>query len=205
LLKIVGFTEKEYSVCKAKSEKVVKDFNSKGFATISLRCATVCGWSPRMRFDLIVNTLTSHAIINNKITVWGGEQKRPQIHIDDLTNYFIELINMDEEKIGGKIYNAGGQNTTIMEIAYTIRDVLDKRLEIKNTPPRDDERTYHVSSEKIAKELNLIPKKTIKDAILDIIYAYKQGLWINPYDSIYHNVKRMKILGLDKLLYNKSL
>jgi nucleoside-diphosphate-sugar epimerase len=189
---------KEYSVCKAKSEVIVKKYNTDDFATISLRCATVCGWSLRMRFDLIVNTLTSYAIINNKITVWGGDQKRPQIHIDDLTNYFIELINMPEEKIGGKIYNAGGENTTIMKIAESIRDVMSGKLDIKNAPARDDERTYHVCSDKIAKELNLIPQKTIKDAIVDIIYAYKQGLWKDPYDSIYHNLKRMKNLGLDK-------
>lgn len=189
---------KEYSVCKAKSEEIVKDFNSINFATISLRCATVCGWSPRMRFDLIVNTLTAHAIVNDKITVWGGEQKRPQIHIDDLTNYFIEIINMPEEKIGGKIYNAGGQNITIMEIAESIRDVMAGNPDIIKAPPRDDERTYHVSSEKIEKELNLVPKKTIKDAIKDITAAYEAELWKDPYKSLYHNVSRMKELGFDR-------
>lgn len=189
---------KEYSICKAKSEELVREYNSENFATISLRCATVCGWSPRMRFDLIVNTLTAHAIINDKITVWGGEQKRPQIHIDDLTNYFIELIDIPEEKIGGKIYNAGGQNITIMEIAESIRDIMGGNLDIIKAPPRDDERTYHVRSEKIEKELNLVPKKTIKDAIKDIIEAYEAELWKNPYKSLYHNVSRMKELGFDK-------
>jgi nucleoside-diphosphate-sugar epimerase len=189
---------KEYSICKAKSEELVRDSNSENFAAISLRCATVCGWSPRMRFDLIVNTLTAHAIINDKITVWGGDQKRPQIHIDDLTDYFVKLIDMPGEKIGGKIYNAGAHNTSISEIAETIREVMGGKLEIVNAPPRDDERTYHVSSEKIAKELNLIPRKTIKDAIMDIIDAYERELWKNPNESIYHNVGRMKILGLDE-------
>lgn len=189
---------KEYSICKAKSEELVREANSEDFATVSLRCATVCGWSPRMRFDLIVNTLTAHAKVDKKITIWGGEQERPQIHIEDLTGYFIKIIDMSADKIAGKIYNAGGQNTSIGEIAETIKDVMGGELEIIYAPPRDDERTYHVSSEKIAKELNLIPQKNIKDAILDIIHAYEQGLWKKPDNSIYHNVRRMKLLGLDK-------
>jgi len=188
---------KEYSVCKAKSEVIVRDYNNSDFTTLSLRCATVCGWSPRMRFDLIVNTLTFHAIINNKITVWGGQQKRPQIHIDDITDYFIELINIPAEKIGGKIYNAGGQNTTILEIAQSIKEIMGDTVDIIDAPPRDDERTYHVSSKKIAEDLNLMPQKTIKDAIKGIIHAYDQGLWKNPLDSLYHNVRRMKLLGMD--------
>ncbi|MDY6953918.1 MAG: NAD-dependent epimerase/dehydratase family protein, partial [Thermodesulfobacteriota bacterium] len=171
---------KEYSVCKAKSETIVKDYNDGKFTTLSLRCATVCGWSPRMRFDLIVNTLTFHAIINNKITVWGGQQKRPQIHVDDITDYFVQLIDMPARKIGGKIYNAGGQNATILEIAQQVREVMARDINIVQSPPREDERTYHVSSDRIAKELGLTPKKDIKDAIASIIEAYEHGLWKDP-------------------------
>jgi nucleoside-diphosphate-sugar epimerase len=151
-----------------------------------------------MRFDLIVNTLTFHGIINNKITVWGGEQKRPQIHIDDITDYLVGLIDMPAKKIGGKIYNAGGQNATILEIAQQVREVMARDIEIVQSPPREDERTYHVSSDRIAQELGLTPKRGIKDAIASIIEAYEQGLWKDPDLSVYHNVKRMKMLGMDK-------
>ena len=187
---------KEYSICKAKSEETVKEFNSSDFVTTSLRCATVCGWSRRMRFDLIVNTLTFHALLYKKITVWGGDQQRPQIHIQDITDYFIELLTVAPHLIGGEVFNAGGQNASIMEIAETIRAVLGPEIEIEAAPPRDDERSYHVSSEKIARTLGLRPKRTIHDAVHDIADAYRQGLWADPLDPIYHNVKRMKMLGL---------
>jgi nucleoside-diphosphate-sugar epimerase len=185
---------KEYSICKANSEEIVKGYNSDDFATISLRCSTICGWSPRMRFDLIVNTLTGYAIANRKLDVWGGEQKRPQIHIDDITTYFVKILEMPKKKIGGKIYNAGGQNVTILDIANTIKQALPFKIDIELFPPRDDERSYHVSSGKIKDELGLEPEKTIKDAIIDIYDAYNRGLWKDPDDMLYHNIKRMKYL-----------
>lgn len=187
---------KEYSICKAKSEEITKEFNSPDFITTSLRCATVCGWSRRMRFDLIVNTLTSHALLYKKITVFGGDQQRPQIHIQDITDYFVELVTVPSNLIGGEVFNAGGQNASILDIAETIRAVIGEEIEIENTPPRDDERSYHVTSEKIARTLGFRPKRTIHEAVRDITQAYRQGLWRDPLDSIYHNVKRMKVLGL---------
>jgi len=187
---------KEYSICKAKSETIVNNFNAPDFITTSLRCATVCGWSYRQRFDLIVNTLTYHALLYKKLTVFGGEQQRPQIHIDDLTDYFIALLNAPFHLIGGETFNAGGQNASILEIAQTVRDVLDEEIDMELLPPRDDERSYHVSSEKIANVLGLRPKRSIRDAISDIVIAYQKGLFTDPLDSLYHNVKRMKLLGL---------
>lgn len=191
---------KEYSVCKAKSEVLVKEANSSDFVGVSLRCATVCGWSPRLRLDLIVNTLAANAIAKKEIVVYGGDQKRPQIHIDDLTNYFIELMNIPAEKIFRKIFNAGGQNVTIMEIAQTIKEIMGENLKLKSAPSRFDERTYHVSSEKIFNELGLSPKKTISDAIKEIHYAYSIGFWEDPENIFFHNVKWMKSLGFDQNL-----
>lgn len=187
---------KEYSICKAESEEITERFNSSDFVTTSIRCATVCGWSPRMRFDLIVNTLTFHALLYKKITVFGGDQQRPQIHIQDITDYFTELLTAPAHLISGEVFNAGGQNASILEIAETIRAVLGHEIEIETAPPRDDERSYHVSSEKIARTLDLRPKRAIRDAIVDIANAHQQGDWADPLDFIYHNVKRMKVLGL---------
>lgn len=187
---------KEYSICKAKSEEVTKEFNSPDFVTTSLRCATVCGWSRRMRFDLIVNTLTYHALLYKKITVLGGDQQRPQIHIQDITDYFMELLTAPAHLIAGEVFNAGGQNASISDIAEAIKEIIGEEIEIEKAPPRDDERSYHVSSEKIVRTLGLRPKKTIHDAVFDIADAYQKGLWVDPLDSIYNNVKRMKILGL---------
>ena len=182
----------EYARCKAASETLVKQHNSDKFTTVSLRCGTVCGWSPRMRFDLSTNTLAAHAIATKKLTVWGGEQKRPQIHLDDATDFIIKLTDVPAAKIGGRIFNAAGHNTTVQEIAETIQHVLNGELELTIGPARADERSYHVSSERIAKELGFGMKKTIRDAIVDIMNAYRAGWWVNPEDPIYHNVQQMK-------------
>jgi nucleoside-diphosphate-sugar epimerase len=185
----------EYAVCKAKSEAIVQQHNSERLTTVSLRCGTVCGWSPRMRFDLSTNTLAAYAIINKKLTVWGGEQKRPQIHIDDITDFICKVLAISPEKIGGKIFNAAGNNTTVREIAETIKEVMNGDLELRNGPPRSDERSYHVSSDKIGRELGFSMTKTVRDAVTDIMKAYQNGLWKDPDDSLYHNVKRMRSTG----------
>jgi nucleoside-diphosphate-sugar epimerase len=182
----------EYSRCKAKSEELVRDYNRDKFTTVSLRCGTVCGWSPRMRFDLSTNTLTARAIVDKELQVWGGEQRRPQLHIEDATDFIIKLLSAPVEKIGGQVFNAAGANTTVREIAETIKKVLGGDLKLVDAPPREDERTYHVSSEKIRKELGCFPQRTIRDAVVDIVRAYENGFWKNPDDALYHNVKRMK-------------
>jgi len=184
----------EYARCKAMSEAAVKQFSSDTFTTVSLRCGTVCGWSPRMRFDLCANTLAAYAISRKKLTVWGGGQKRPQIHLDDVTDFIVELMAVPAAKIGGRIFNAAGYNTTVQEIAETIKDVLGGDLELTHGPARNDERTYHVSSERLAKELGFSMKKTIRDAVVEIMNAYRNGWWSNPDDSIYHNVQKMKAM-----------
>ncbi|MCE3259186.1 MAG: NAD-dependent epimerase/dehydratase [Bacteroidetes bacterium] len=139
----------EYARCKVKSERLVQEQSSPAFTAVSLRCGTVCGWSPRMRFDLSVNTLTAVGLNNKQLTVWGGSQKRPQIHIDDITRFFVSLVTAPSEKINGKIFNAAGHNTEVMQIAETIKKVLNNELELISAPPRDDERSYCVSSELI--------------------------------------------------------
>ena len=184
----------EYARCKAKSETLVKQYNTDRFTTVSLRCGTVCGWSPRMRFDLCANTLAAYAISQKKLMVWGGAQKRPQIHIDDVTDFLVQLISVPAAKIGGRIFNAAGYNTTVQEIAETIKDVLNGNLELTNGPARNDERTYHVSSERIAGELGFTLKKTIRDAVVDIMKAYQEGRWTNPDDPLYHNIQQMKAM-----------
>ena len=184
----------EYSVCKAKSESIVKDYNRDSFTTINLRCGTVCGWSPRMRFDLCANTLTAYALVNRKLTVWGGAQQRPQIHIADLADFVVESLTISADKIGGKTFNAAGHNSSVMKIAETIREVMNGDLELNSAPPRVDERSYHVSSEKMARELGFEPQRGIKDAVVEIVEAYQSGQWKDPHDSLYHNVKRMQAL-----------
>jgi nucleoside-diphosphate-sugar epimerase len=189
---------KPYSFWKARGEELLRDAASPDFATLSLRCATVCGWSPRLRLDLIVNTLTAQALVHRRLVVWGGQQERPQIHIQDLTDYFVALLEMPTERIAGRIYNAGGENATIARLAETIRGELDGALQIEWAPARDDERSYHVSSERLRRELGLEPTRTVRDAVGELVGAYRRGDWADPDDDLYHNVRRMRNLAIDR-------
>jgi len=184
-----------YSETKAESEVFVREANTKDFTTVILRPATVCGYSPRMRLDLTVNILTEQAINKGKITVFGGKQKRPNIHIEDITDYYIDLLNIEKEKVAGETFNAGYENYTLMEIAELIRSVIGD-VEIITTETNDS-RSYHISSKKIKDRLGFYPKKTVKDAIIDLKYAFSEGLIPNPSDTIYRNITRMKEIGIE--------
>jgi nucleoside-diphosphate-sugar epimerase len=184
----------EYAACKAKSEEVVKQYNGQ-LTTVSLRCGTVCGWSPRMRFDLSANTLTAYAIVNGKLSVWGGDQTRPQIHIQDVTDFIAGLLTVSDEKIAGQVFNAAGYNLTVRETAAIIKEEMHGALELTSAPARSDERSYHVSSEKIVRQLGFNMKKTVRDGVADIIRAHDQGLWKDPDDRLYHNIQVMQAMG----------
>ena len=182
----------DYSKYKVLCEDVLAEEREPGFVTVVLRPATVCGYAPRLRLDLTVNILTMHALTKGKITVFGGNQKRPNIHIEDITDYYCDLIEIPSEKIAGKTFNAGYENFTVMEIAEMVRDIVGRNVVIEVTPT-DDNRSYHISSAKIEKELGLRPKKTIRDAISDIKIAHEKGLL--DWDNInFYNVKKMKTL-----------
>ncbi len=181
-----------YSKTKADSEPKVMALQSSDFTVVTIRPATVCGYSPKMRLDLSVNILTMHAITKGVITVFGGNQKRPNIHIDDITDYYVQLLALPKEKIAGKIYNAGYENHTINQIAEMVRDIIGPSVKIEVTPSNDN-RSYHVSSEKIKNELGLTPKKTIRDAVLDIKHAAELGT-LDWNDINFYNVKKMKQL-----------
>lgn len=182
----------DYSRYKALCEEVLLSKREPGFVTLVLRPATVCGYSPRQRLDLAVNILTNHAINNGKITVFGGQQKRPNIHIEDMTDLYLKSLQWPDEAIDGKIFNAGYENHTLMEIAEMTRQVVGESVEIMTTPT-DDLRSYHISSEKIKQELGFIPAHTIKEAIEDLASAFKANQIPNSFtDSRYYNVKVMK-------------
>ena len=181
-----------YSKTKADAEFLVMALASPKFSVVTIRPATVCGYSPRMRLDLSVNILTMHAITRGIITVFGGKQKRPNIHIDDITDYYVDLLKIPPNKINGGIYNAGYENYTIMEIAEMVRDIIGSEVKIE-VAQTNDNRSYHVSSEKIKHELGLYPKKTLRDAVLDIKSASDEGK-IDWNDIKFYNVKKMKQL-----------
>lgn len=183
----------DYSKYKAICEKYILNAQTDKFIVLILRPATVCGYSSRMRLDLTVNILTINALVNKKITVFGGSQKRPNIHIDDMTDLYVQTLKYPDSKIAGKIYNAGYDNYTVMEIARMVKRVAGgKEIEIE-VKPTNDLRSYHISSEKIKKELGFVPKHTVEEAILDLKRAYETGKIPNPMeDERYYNIRKMQ-------------
>jgi len=186
----------DYSKFKVMCEEYLLKVREPGFVTLIIRPATVCGYSPRLRLDLTVNILTNHAINNKKITVFGGQQLRPNIHIEDMTDLYIQSLELPDELIDGKVFNAGYENHTVSEIARMVRDVIGEEVEIVTTPT-DDNRSYHVSSEKIKEELGFIPKHTIEDAVRELKGAFEAGKLPNSMSDIrYYNIKTMQSINL---------
>lgn len=186
----------DYSKYKALCEEVLLSKREPGFVTLILRPATVCGYSPRLRLDLTVNILTNHAVNNGKITVFGGAQKRPNIHIEDMTDLYVKCLSYPDEAIDGKIFNAGYENHTVMEIAEMVRNVVGEQVDIVTTPTNDN-RSYHISSAKIKEELGFVPQHTIEEAAKDLVAAFNQGLIPDPMTNIlYYNIKTMQAINL---------
>ena len=191
-----------YNKYKGMCEPLLWKHQAPGFTCVTIRPATVCGYSPRTRMDLSVNILTNHAVNNNKITVFGGTQLRPNLHIQDMCDLYQLLLELPDEKIAGQTFNAGYQNLSIMEIAQIVRRVVKEEFPEKGeieitTTPTDDIRSYHINSDKIARIIGFRPKHTIEDAARDLCKAFKAGkLPASMSDDIYFNVKRMKRLGI---------
>jgi nucleoside-diphosphate-sugar epimerase len=186
----------DYSKYKALCEEVLLEKRAPGFVTLILRPSTVCGYSPRLRLDLTVNILTNHAVNNRKITVFGGQQMRPNIHIEDMAQAYIKSLEWPDDAIDGKIFNVGFDNFTVSEIADKVRMVVGEDIEIVTTPT-DDNRSYHVSSEKIKKELGFVAEHTVEEAIRDLVLSFQAGKIPNPMtDAIYYNIKTMQELHL---------
>jgi nucleoside-diphosphate-sugar epimerase len=182
----------DYSKYKAKCEEVLMKEAADDFVVTVIRPSTVCGYSPRLRLDLTVNILTNHAINKGEITVFGGEQKRPNIHIEDMADLYVFLLDLPDEKIQRKIYNAGYENYKVKEIAEMVRKVIGSHIPIK-TVPTTDTRSYHVSSKKIKEELGFTPKHTIEEAVRDLKKAFEAGKIPNSMDDIcYYNIKTMQ-------------
>ena len=186
----------DYSKFKAECESVLLGYADNSFICSIVRPATVCGFSTRQRLDVVVNILVNYAFNKRVIRVFGGDQYRPNLHIDDMCRAYECLLEEAAERIQGQIFNVGGINHTVTEIAQIVQD---------NTPgesvvqfePTDDNRSYRISSERIAERLGFVPRKGVDDAVRDLVVAFEAGLLPKSMeDSRYFNIKRMnEILG----------
>lgn len=172
------------------------------FVWVTIRPATLCGYSPRCRLDLSVNILTNHAVNKGRITVFGGEQKRPNLHIQDMVDAYRLLLTLPDDRIDRRTYNCGFQNHTIREIADMVKEVVESEypdrapIEIDVTAS-DDKRSYHINSEKIQRELGFKTKHSIRDAVRDLCQAFREGKLPNSFDDDnYYNVRKLKALNI---------
>jgi len=189
-----------YNKYKGMCEPLLFKHQSEDFVCVTIRPATLCGYAPRQRLDLSVNILTNHGINNGKITVFGGSQKRPNLHVQDMVDLYLMLLEAPDEKIAGEIFNAGFQNLSIMEIAQIAKRIVQEYFPDRGdipivTTPTDDIRSYHVNSDKIQRVLGFVPKRSVEDAIRDLCIAFRDGKLPNSMDdTFYFNVRRLKAM-----------
>ena len=139
----------DYSKFKADCEKILLEFNSSDFTNIIIRPATVCGYAPRQRLDVVVNILTNLAYHKRIISVFGGEQLRPNIHIRDMVESYLSLLKSPSKLVKSEIFNAGYENQSVKSLAETVKEVVGEDVKLNYTPT-DDNRSYHISSKKIS-------------------------------------------------------
>jgi nucleoside-diphosphate-sugar epimerase len=190
-----------YNKYKGMCEPLLFKHMADDFTCVTIRPATVCGYSPRTRLDLSVNILTNHAVTKGEITVFGGTQLRPNLHIGDMCDLYQLMLEAPHEKIHGNTFNAGYQNQSIADIAEIVRTVVEAEFPEKApmeivTTPSDDNRSYHINSDKIRQVLGFEAKRSIEDAVRDLCQAFREGkLPDSMDDDRYYNVRTMKALN----------
>ena len=187
----------DYSKYKARCEEILREYQSADFTTVTLRPATVCGFSPRLRLDLTVNLLTNHAVNNGRIRVFGGSQYRPNLHIDDMTDLYVRLLELPDESVAGKVWNAAAENLPVREIAEIVRETVGPETVDVVTEPTDDLRSYRISSSKIRAEIGFSPQHSVRDGVCDLLAAFRSGRIPDPMnDARYYNIEMMRILNM---------
>jgi nucleoside-diphosphate-sugar epimerase len=190
-----------YNKYKGMCEPVLLEHQSPDFVCCIIRPATLCGHAPRQRLDLSVNILTNHAVTNGRITVFGGTQLRPNLHVQDMCDLYRLLTRIEDEKIAGQTFNCGFQNMSIMDIALIVKKIVEEEMPDRRdidivTTPTDDIRSYHINSDKIQHTIGFRPSHTIEDAVRDLCRAFKAGLLPDSMtNEWYYNVKTLQKLN----------
>jgi len=190
-----------YNKYKGMCEPLLFKHTDESFTGVVFRPATVCGYGPRQRLDVSVNILTNHAINKGKITVFGGDQLRPNLHIQDYVDVCDLLLTAPNGKVANRVYNVGYQNISIMDIARTVKRVVEEEFPKNGEIPivvteSDDPRSYHINSDRIERDLGFRAKLGIDEAVRDLCSAFKQGLLADSFDDDkYFNVRTMQAIG----------
>ncbi len=189
-----------YNKYKGMCEPLLFKHMDDNFTCVTIRPATICGYAPRLRLDLSVNILTNHAINNGKIMVFGGDQLRPNLHVQDMCDLYTLLLTVSKEKIAGQTFNAGYENMSIRDIAQVVKGVVEQEFPQKaplalEVTESNDNRSYHINSDKIKRCLGFEPKLSVEDAVRDLCHAFRDGkIKDSMTDDIYYNVKRIQAM-----------
>jgi nucleoside-diphosphate-sugar epimerase len=180
-----------YAKYKAEGEEVLSGLTGPDFVGVSVRAATVCGASPRLRLDLTINILSYQAFANRKITVFGGDQMRPNIVIDDLVDFYLLLLTAPAERVRGRALNVCHSNATVRALAELVRARIDPAtvIEVSKT---NDHRSYHLSGARAREVLGFAPKHSLESAVDGLLAAFRDGGGRDLTARIYRNVEQMK-------------
>jgi nucleoside-diphosphate-sugar epimerase len=191
----------DYSRFKAECEPILLKAASSSFVPVVIRPATVCGWAPRLRLDLVVNILTAHAYFNRKVKIFGGKQMRPNINVADMVDAYRLMLSLPDAKIAGEIFNVGDENKTVSELGELARSIVARMTPARGpvgleTVPTNDERSYKINSEKIFRKVGFKTTRTIAQAIESLVAAFEAGKVKDMQDPAYHNIHTMKAAAL---------
>lgn len=187
-----------YSLTKRLAEKYLIEMTDDNFSPVMLRQATVFGFSPRMRYDLVVNTFCKSAFTTGRLTVYsGGEMWRPLVHIADIADAYLACLVAPEEKIRGQVFNVSHKNYRVLELAHWIKEVLKNKKLIEVDAKYNDlsarERSYRVSTEKIKKVLGFEAKRGITEGVNEIWSYLERGEYTDFGNPKYYNIKWMEL------------
>jgi len=189
----------DYSLFKLQCEQILMEGADDGVMTkIIVRPATVCGYAPRMRLDLTVNILTIHALVNHRIRIFGGAQLRPNLNILDMVRAYELFLDAPHDKVHGVPFNVGYHNYSVEAIAGMVKQTLGDETIRMEYVPTNDNRSYHINSDRIRERLGFEPRHSVEDAIRSIAEACRQGRLAEPMTNpLYYNIKRMQKLILE--------
>ena len=180
-----------YARYKAEGERLLHGLCGDGFCGVAVRAATVCGFSPRMRLDLTINILTEHAVRRGRLRVFGGSQQRPNLHIQDLADFYRLLLSAPVEKVNGRAFNVCAANASVLELAELVREVVSPGLPIEIVPT-DDLRSYRLSAARAARELGFRPRRGLDAAVREVASALTDGRIPDPDSPVHRNVEWLK-------------
>ena len=190
--------QSDYAMSKLNVDIELQKMSDENFSPVILRQATVFGFSPRMRWDIVVNAFAMHAFKTGRLDVWfGGEVWRPVIHVKDTAEAHIRCLEAPAEKVRGEIFNLVYKNYRILELAHRVKKALAEmgiNVEVDANYDHVDSRSYRTAGDKIANVLNFTPSISIEDGVEEIVNVLRSGQYRDFDHPVYYNMRWMKLL-----------